>query len=96
MPIAVLTYIVAVGGTWQSVGGQLLASGVLLASGYQDLGLRTRVGAAFGFFMALAFGVSALATAMRASFWGGALICGVVLCLEICLMLHWWSRKTSP
>jgi len=66
-----MPYIVAVGGRWQSVGGQLLASGVLLASGYQDVGLRVRIGAVFGFFMASAFGVSALATAISERLWGG-------------------------
>jgi len=45
------------------VGGQLLASAVLLLSGYQDVGLRARMGAAFGFFMAIAFGISALVSA---------------------------------
>jgi membrane protein implicated in regulation of membrane protease activity len=74
----------------------LLASGVLLLSGYQDIGLRARIGAAFGFFMALAFGVSALFTAIWAGLWGGALICAVVLCFEIWLIRHWRSRRTSP
>jgi hypothetical protein len=39
---------------WKSVAVQLLASGVLLLSGYQDMGLRVRAGAAFGFFVATA------------------------------------------
>jgi hypothetical protein len=53
--------VLALGATgWKSVGGQLLASGVLLLSGHQDIGLRARMGAAFGFFMAIAFGISAL------------------------------------
>jgi hypothetical protein len=95
MPIAIITSIVAVGGGWQSVGGQLLASGVLLASGYQDMGLRTRIGAAFGFFMALAFGISALVTAMRAEVWGGAAICVVVLFFESWLILRRWSRAKT-
>jgi hypothetical protein len=47
-------------GAWESVGGQLLASGVLLLSGYQDMGFSARIGAAFGFFMAIAFGASPL------------------------------------
>lgn len=59
---------------WKSVGGQLLASGVLLLSGHQDIGLRARMGAAFGFFMAIAFGISALITAIRASLWYAAAI----------------------
>jgi len=73
----------------------LLASGVLLLSGYQDIGLRARIGAAFGFFMALAFGISALVTAMRARFWGGTAICAVVLCLEAWLILRWRRRRAS-
>lgn len=96
MPIAVLTFIVAAGGGWQFVGGQLLASGVLLLSGYQDMGLRARIGAGFWFFMALAFAISALATAIWARVWGGAAICAVILCFETWLILRWWSRKTSP
>jgi len=95
MPIATITSVVAAGGRWQSVGGQLLASGVLLASGYQDMGLRARIGAAFGFFMALAFGISALVTAIRAEVWDGAAICVVVLCFESWLILRWRSRRAS-
>jgi hypothetical protein len=57
--ISVNSSVIALVGTgWKSVGGQLLASGVLLLSGYQDVGLRARAGAAFGFFMAMAFGIS--------------------------------------
>ena len=92
MPIATITFIFAIAGKWQSVGGQLLASGVLLLSGYQDIGLRARIGAGFGFFMALAFGISALATAMWTRVWGGVAICVVVLCFESWLVLRWWSR----
>jgi hypothetical protein len=47
------------------------------------MGLRTRIGAAFGFFMALAFGTSAVVTAIRAEVWGGAAICVVALCFEV-------------
>jgi hypothetical protein len=92
MPISIITFIVAVGSRWQSVGGQLLASGVLLVSGYQDIGLRARIGVAFWFFMALAFGISALATAIWAKVWGGAAICVVALCFESWLILRWRSR----
>jgi hypothetical protein len=96
MAISVNPAVMALVGTgWKSVGGQLLASGVLLLSGYQDLGLRSRMGAAFGFFMAFAFGISALVTAVRARLWGGPEICAVILCLEICLILRWSSRRTS-
>lgn len=93
--MAILTLIVAVGGRWQSVGGQLLASGVFLLSGYQDMGLRPNIGAAFGFCMAVAFGISALVTAIWAKVWGGAAICVVVLCFETWLIRRWWSRRTS-
>src|SRR4029077_3334745 len=65
MAISVNPSVIAlVGAGWKSVGGQLLASGVLLLSGHQDIGLRARMGAAFGFSMAIAFGISALATAI--------------------------------
>src|SRR5260370_23505494 len=80
---------------WESVGGQLLASGVLLLSGYQDIGLRARIGAAFGFFMALAFGISALGTAVWARLWGGTAICAVVLCFATRLILRRLRRRTS-
>ena len=47
MTIAGSTFLLALGITgWESVGGQLLASGVLLLSGRQDIGLRARMGAA--------------------------------------------------
>jgi hypothetical protein len=96
MAIEATTVVVAVGITgWKSVGGQLLASGVLLLSGHQDIGLRARVGAAFGFFMAIAFGTSALVTAIRGDLWYGAAICAAVLCSETLLILRWWLRRKS-
>jgi hypothetical protein len=95
MLVAVITIILTTSGRWQSVGGQLLASGVLLASGYQDIGSRARIGAYFGFFMALAFGISALGTAIWAKSWGGIAVCAVALCLETWLIRRWQSRKTS-
>jgi hypothetical protein len=95
MPIAIITSIVSIGGRWQSVGGQLLASGVLLASGHQDIGLRARIGATFWFFMAIAFGISALATAIWAKGWVGAALCVVVLSFESWLIRRWWSRGSS-
>jgi hypothetical protein len=73
----------------------LLASGVLLLSGHQDKGLRSRIGAAFGFFMAIAFGTSALITATLANSPVGAVICAVVLCTEAGLILRWSCQKTS-
>ena len=84
-----------VGTGWKSVGGQLLASGVLLLSGYQDIGLGAGMGAAFGFFMAIAFGISALITSIRTDLPYAAAICAVVLCSETALMLRWWLRRTS-
>ncbi len=96
MAISVNSSVIALVGTgWKSVGGQLLASGMLLLSGYQDIGLRARIGAAFGFFMALAFGISALGTAVWARLWGGTAICAVVLCFETRLILRRWRRRTS-
>lgn len=96
MAISVSTSVLALGRTgWESVGGQLLASGVLLLSGHQDIGLRARMGAAFGFFMAIAFGISALVTAIRANSWCAAAICAVVLCTETWLILRWSCRRTS-
>jgi hypothetical protein len=61
MLIAITTLIVAMAAGWQ-----LLASGVLLLCGHQDNRLGTRMGAGFWFFMALAFGISALVTAISA------------------------------
>ena len=83
MAISVSTSVLALGGTgWRSVTGQLLASGVLLLSGHQYLGLRARMGAAFWFFMAIAFGISALVTAIRANLRYAAATCAVVLWLR--------------
>ena len=91
MAISVNSSVIALVGTgWKSVGGQLLASGVLLLSGYQDIGLSARMGAAFGFFMAIAFGISALITAIRANLSYAVAICAVVLCSETFLILRWW------
>jgi hypothetical protein len=57
--------------------------------------LRARMGAAFGFFMAIAFAISALVTAMRGNLWYAAAICVAVLCSETLLILRWWTRRTS-
>lgn len=93
MPIA--TYIAGMGGGWWWVAGQLLTSAVILVSVKQDLGLGTRVGAALGSFMAIAFGISALITAIHGNIRGGVAICAVVLCLEAWLILHWSLRRQS-
>jgi hypothetical protein len=87
--------IARVGTGWKSVGGQLLVSGLALLSGRQDIGLRARMGAAFGFFMAIAFGISALATAIQTNLSYAAVICAVVLFSETFLILRWWLRRTS-
>ena len=95
MSIPISTLIVVIEAGWKSVGGQLLASGVLLLSGHQDIGLKARMGAFFGFFMALAFSVSALVSAIRVNIPGAIAICIIVLCSEICLVLRLWRRKVS-
>ena len=91
----ITAYIAGMGASWQSVGGQLLASALLLLSGYQDLGLRAPMGAAYRFFMAIAFGISALVFAIRANLSYAAVICAVVLCFEILLILRWILRRRS-
>ena len=86
---------ISMGASWWSVGGQLLTSVVILLSVRQDLGSRARVGAAFGSFMTIVFGISALVTAIRVNLRGGAVICAVVLGLETWLILRWSLRRTS-
>jgi hypothetical protein len=78
---------------WWSIAGQLLTSAVILVSIRQDLGLRTRMGAAFGIFMALAFGFSALVTSICLKLRSGVAICAVILCFEILLILRWIPVK---
>jgi hypothetical protein len=69
-----MSALASVATAWKPVAGQLLASGVLLLSGYQDVGLRARIGATFWFFVALAFAISALVTALVAKSWDGAVM----------------------
>jgi len=83
------------GAGWRLVGGLLLTSAVIMVSVHQDLRLRVWIGVVFGFFMAIAFGLSALVTAIRVNLRGGAAICAVVLCCEILLILRWSLRGTS-
>ena len=90
------TYVANIGVSWQSVGGQLLASGVLLLCGYQDRELRARMGAVFWFSMAIAFSISALVTAIQGNFSYASAICGVVLCFEVLVILRWWTKRSSP
>jgi hypothetical protein len=49
MLIAITSSIVAMGAGWQPLGGQLLASGVMLLYGHQDIRLRADIRAAFWF-----------------------------------------------
>ncbi len=95
MHILLATFSVSMNTRWEQVFGQLLASGVLLLSGFQDIRLRARSGAAFWFFMALAFGVSALTTAVWAKAWWSAALCVVVLCFEAWIVRRWWSGRAS-
>ena len=95
MPILLNPLVLTMGVGWQSVGGQLLASGVLLQCGYQDVRLRARFAEIFWFFMALAFCVSAVATALRVKLWGVAAISVAGLCLEAWLIIRWQRRRTS-
>jgi uncharacterized membrane protein len=53
------------------------------------------MGAALGFFMAMAFGISALITAVRANLSYAAAICVVVLCSEMFLILCWSIRRNA-
>ena len=94
MAISVNPSVIAlVGPEWKSVGGQLLVSGLASLSGCQDLALRIRVGAAFSFLIALAFGISASVTAIRSNLRFAPAICAVVLCSETLLILPWWLRR---
>ena len=93
MPIT--TYIAGIGASWWSIAGQLLTSAVILVSVRQDLGLRTRMGAVFGIFMALAFGISALVTAISLKLQSGVAISAVIVCFETLLILRWILSPTE-
>jgi hypothetical protein len=96
MAISMSTSVLALSGSgWRLVGGLLLTSAVIMVSVHQDLRLRVWIGAVFGFFMAIAFGISALLTAIRVNLRSGAAICTVVLCCEIVLILRWSLRRAS-
>jgi hypothetical protein len=96
MAISISISGLVLGGTaWKPVAGQLVASGVLLLSGHQDVGLLARIAATFSCFMALAFAISALITALVANLRDGVVICTAALCLETWLILRWWTRRTS-
>jgi len=53
------------------------------------------MGAAFSFFMALAFGISALVTAIRANLSYAAVICAVILCFETLFILNRVLNRNS-
>lgn len=96
MAIAVSTSIVGLSVMgWRSVGGQLLASAVLMLSGHQDVGLRARFGAAFWFFVAIAFCISALVTAILVNLPYAVAICALILCCETLLIRRAFPRKPS-
>lgn len=83
------------GNGWPLVGGLLLTSAVIMVGVKQALRLRSRVGAALDFVMAIVFCSSALVAAIRANLRGGVVISAIVLCLEAWLILRWWLRRTS-
>lgn len=66
--------------TWQSVGGQLLISGLATLSVCQDIGMRIWGGVVFSSLIAMAFGFSVLVTATRAELAYAPGICVVVFC----------------
>jgi hypothetical protein len=53
------------------------------------------MGAGFGIFMALAFGISALVTAISLKLRSGVAICAVIVCFESLLILRWILRKQN-
>ena len=66
-----------------------------MLSGLPDLRLKASMGAAFSFFMALAFGISALVTAIRANLSYAAVICAVILCFETLFILNRVLNRNS-
>ena len=91
MPIT--TYLAGMAASWQSLGWQVLASGVLLLCGHQALESRSRMGATFWFFLAIAWAISALRTGIRANSWWAAAVCVVVLFSEALLILRWAMKR---
>ena len=91
----IITYIAGAGASWQLMAGQLLVSGLAVLSVCQDLGLRIRLGAVFWLLIALAFGISALVTAILSNLRFAPAICVVVLCAEALLILRWATKKKS-
>ena len=96
MPISISTPRLAfVGAGWKSVGGQLLASAVILFSSRQNLGLRARSAARIDLCIAFIFGISALVTAIEANLSFAAAVCVAALFSELLLFIRWCLRKTS-
>jgi hypothetical protein len=93
--VPITTYIAGMGASWQWMAGQLLVSALASLSVCQDLGLRIRLGAVFWFLIALAFGISALVTAIRSNLRFAPAICVVLLCSETLLSLWWILRSRS-
>ena len=87
--------IASMNASWGATAGQLLVSGLAVLSACQDLGLRSRLGAAFSFLIATVFGVSALITAIRSNLRFAPAICVVVLSCEALLILRWAMRRNS-
>jgi hypothetical protein len=87
--VSIATSIAGIAASWWLVAGQLLVTAVMLVSIKQDLQLRALIGAVFGLFMVIVFGISALFTAIRGNLRGGVWLCAVVLCFEILLIVRW-------
>ena len=77
------------------MSGQLLVSGLAVLSVCQDIGRRMYPGAFFWFLIAGAFGISALAKAIRSNIPYAPAICIVVLCAETLLILRWAMKRNS-
>ena len=88
-------YIAVLGASWRWMAGQLLVSGLAALSVCQDLASRVRLGAAFWFLISLAFGISALGTAIRSNLRFGPAICLLVLCSETVLIFWRVLRSRS-
>jgi hypothetical protein len=93
--LLISTDLAGVGSGWTPVAGQLFASGVLLLSGFQGMEVRSRMGAAFWFFMGIAFAISALVTSIRGNLIYASAISVVVICSETLLIVRRVLRATS-
>jgi len=77
------------------MAGQLLVSGLAVLSACQDIGRRMHPGAVFWFLIAVAFGISALTTAIRSNLPLAPAICVLVLCSEALMTVLWAMKKKS-